>query len=519
VVKTVTVHSRADLFVQKSCRGIIAMIYSRRFVWVALIGAILIGPMGCSKKSTTVINADLPNLNDIATAPNTIQTAAKAVVRVRTARQSGTGFFISATGQLLTNNHVLGDTVCPVEGCYIEITFMHQKGQLLQQPMIVFAVPVAVDAGLDMAIVQLFNSPGGAKLDSPDYLTFNSQNSPSLIGKHITIVGHPEGYLKKWTDGVVINASGQWFQTTAYILPGDSGSPALDDEGKIVGLIHRGPTSQDLFTNNSANVYSIGTASEAIIAALTAPLPNTMILVTAATTTDNFLANDLVYLNARMTSVNTNGASVSALSLLGSVCDTALARTDFMSPDDLQSALLPCYDAQTWIECRADGSTIPYGVVCPAGSDATDWENRFKSINQLWLNMNGQIDYYSVSFAIARLQPTMNAGTTAGAQALQQAIAGPKPVLDYLLANYLAAFNINSFNNSSIKDFIVNYQNGLHYELQATSIAAAGDWLWYYNWINKKDLLSLLSNLHSDPDVSLGTKLYVEELQYQLNAL
>lgn len=499
----------------------IPMIFRYQFVLFAVTGAMLIILFGCSKNTTTVNNnADLPNLNDIVTAPDAIQTAARAVVRIRTAGQSGTGFFISATGQLLTNNHVLGDTVCPVEGCYIGITFLHQKGQPVQQPVNVFAVPVAVNAGLDMALVQLYNSPGGTELNSPDYLTFNSQSSSSLIGKHITIVGHPEGCLKKWTDGVVVNASGQWFQSTAYILPGDSGSPVLDDDGNIVGLIHRGPGSEDLFTTNSANMFSIGTASEAIMAALTAPLPNTMIFISAATTTADFLANDLVYLNAHATSVNTSGTSTAALSLLGNACDAAQARTDFISPDDLQSALLPCYQAETWIECRTDISSGPYGAVCPTGSDATNWANRFKGINQLRNNMNGQIDYSSVSFAIARLQPTMSAGTNAGAQALQQAIGGPnQPVLDYLLASYLAAFNITSYNNSNIKDFVVNYQTGLHYELQATNIVSAGDWLWYYNWINKNDMVYILTSLHADPNVSLGTKLSVEELQYELNVL
>jgi hypothetical protein len=495
------------------------IILSRKLVWLAVISALLAFSPGCSRDTTVVNNADLPRLNDVLTAPASIQTAAKAVVRIRTARQSATGFFISATGRLLTNNHVLGDTVCPIEGCSVEITFMRQRGQALLKPVIVFAVPEAMNAGLDMAVVQLYDRRGGAKLDSPDYLTFHSQDSASLIGKHVTIVGHPEGRLKKWTDGVVVDASGKWFQTTAYILPGDSGSPVLDDEGQIVGLIHRSPDSQDLFTTNGANLYSIGSASAAIIAAMTAPLPGTMISVAAATTSTDFLADDLVYLNAHATTVNADGASVSALSLLGKACDDALARHDFTSPDDMDRALSPCYHAQTWIDCRMDASAVSYGVVCPTGSEATDWANRFQGVNQLWLAMNGKIDYYDVSFSHARLQPSMNTGETAGAQALQQAIAGPDPVLDYLLASYLAAFNIGSYRDSAIKDYVVNYQNVLHYELYATDIANAGNWLYYHNKLDKNDFLSLLSGLYSDPNVSTGTKLYIEDVQYQLHAL
>jgi S1-C subfamily serine protease len=94
-------------------------------------------------------NANLPKMNDIVTAPAPIQAAAKSVVRIRTARQSATGFFISATGLLLTNNHVLGNSVCATEGCYAQVTFMYQRGEPLPQPITVFVMPVSVDVGLD----------------------------------------------------------------------------------------------------------------------------------------------------------------------------------------------------------------------------------------------------------------------------------------------------------------------------------------------------------------------------------
>lgn len=51
--------------------------------------------------------------------------------------------------------------------------------------------------------------------------------------------------------------------------------------------------------------------------------------------------------------------------MLGDACDAALARTSFVSPDDLTAALQRCNDALTWIECRADGLPAFYGTVCP----------------------------------------------------------------------------------------------------------------------------------------------------------
>ena len=475
---------------------------------------------GTSASSSSSSNVHFPSFNDITAAPAAIQTAAKAVVRVETAWTSASGSFISATGLLLTNNHVLGDAVCPLEGCYIEVTFMHQRGAARQQPYIVFAVPFAVDVGMDMAVVQLYDQPSGPMLSSPAYLTVNAQDPSSLIGRHVTIVGHPEGALKKWTDGVVVDASGKWITSTAYTLPGDSGSPMLDDNGEIVGLLHRGPGSEDLFAADQVNVYSIGTASAPIATALAAPtLPSTVISIDATTTAADFVANDFVYLNAHTSSVNVSGLATNALTLLGQACDAALARNDFQSPDDLDAALTPCYHAEAWIDCRSDATPVSYGVVCPSGVNNQNWANRWQAANQLSVAMNGQVDYYAVSFPIARLQSTSVAGIAAGATSLQQALAGPAPSLDFELANYLAAFNISSYTGKNIENYVVNYKSVLHYELEARYAAYASGWLYYFGLLSKSDLVTLLTQLYDDSNTDVGTKLYVEDFEYNLGAL
>ncbi|OGU13197.1 MAG: hypothetical protein A2076_07990 [Geobacteraceae bacterium GWC2_53_11] len=494
----------------------------RHGLLLALTAALLTLLTGCGDDVTNITNvnnADLPGLNDITTAPPAIQTAAKAVVRIHTAGSYATGFYVSSTGQLLTNDHVLGDSVCPSEGCYVEITTMHQKGATRIDPVTYFAVPNAVDVGLDMALVQLYTTKGGSKINTPDYLTLASRTPASLLGTHVTIVGHPEGNLKKWTDGLVANASSKWFQATAFVLPGDSGSPVLDDNGQVVGLIHRGPASLDLFTTNSANVSAICTASAPILAAMTSttPLPTTMISVTTATTADKFLANNLLYLNARVNSIT--GVTTSPLNLLGTACDAGLARQDYTSPDDLYDGLTPCYDAQIWIECRTDIGSEPYGGVCPTGSDATAWENRFKAINQRWLDMTGEPDYDSVTFGMASLKSSFYLGQAAGAVELQKIVTATAPVLDPSLAYYMAAFNLPTYSGVTIKDYLVNYRNVLHYELSDDSIAFGFRWLNINQKLPWNDMLSLLTGLYNDPDVSLGTRLAIEDLQYELGAL
>src|SRR6185369_11789863 len=117
----------------------------------------------------------------------------------------------------------------------------------------------------------------------------------------------------------------------------------------------------------------------------------------------------------------------------GAACDAAPARQDYSSPEDMDAALTPCYHAQTWIECRSDASAEPYGVVCPGGSDLTAWGIRFREVNQRWVDMTGQPDYYSTSFAIAKLQPNRLSGVSAGARELRQAVNAAAPALDLSL--------------------------------------------------------------------------------------
>ena len=389
----------------------------------------------------------------------------------------------------------------------------------MQDPKPTYAKPVAVDVGLDMAVLQLFDTDKTTQLDTPDYLSFDSQSPAELLDEHVTIVGHPEGNLKKWTEGVVVDTSGDWFTCTAYTLPGDSGSPILNDDGLIVGLIHRGPQSLDLITDNGINVYSVGSASAPISSALNDSLPSTMVSNVASTTMAKFLANDYVYINSNTRTVTIDGNSVSPLSFLGQACDTALGRTDFTSPDDLAMALQPCYDATTWIGCRSDMPAPPYGAVCPAAADQTAWTTRFHNANNLQIAMNDLPDYYLASYAVAELQSSVAAGHTAGAASLQQLLKDTTPTLDFQLAYFLAAFDVDSYASTNISDYITGYKQVSHYELQASYIAYGATWLMGNGHISSGAMLALLKSLMNDSGVSIGDKLSIEDALYEMGAL
>jgi hypothetical protein len=472
--------------------------------------------LGCSASQA---GDTLPSFNDLTSASPAIRGAARGVVRVTTANGIATGSFVSASGLLLTNNHVLGDTVCPVEGCYLQLTEMHQRGEPIQQAQVVFGVPVTVDVGLDVALVQLYSFSGGPELSTPDYLTLRPIGLDAMLGQHVTVVGHPEGYLKKWTDGVVVDLLGSWFLSTAFILPGDSGSPALDDDGNLIGLVHRAPTGEDLITSDGVQVYSLGTAYASVAAVEGAPLPPEMISIAAATTQTVAVSDNLVYLNAHVSTVTVETGSATLLSLLASACDAGLAE-EYESPEDLDAKLAPCYEVQeSWIECRMDATPVPQGVLCPSQVDATAWANRYQSVNQRWIEMNGRLYLDGLSFGVAQLSDSVVDGFAAGAESLQQALSASQPLLDFDLAYYLAAFGIASYGGNDIGAYVKGYAATPGYELQAANIAGAAMWLYSHDLVDRTSALSVLSQLHDDPNVSVGAKLYIEDMEYYEGAL
>jgi hypothetical protein len=478
--------------------------------------------LACSGVLAACSNGDvvqLPSFGNISDAPPSIQSAAQAVVRIRTAGAYATGSFISPDGILLTNNHVLGVDVCPQEGCYAQVSFMHQLHADPQDPQTVFFVPLAVDVGLDVAVLQAYAAPGSASLNTPHYLTLASHDAGSLRGMHVYVVGHPEGRLKKWTQGQIVDSDGAWVTLTAYSLPGSSGSPILDEQGHAVAILHRGPSAQDLISNRGVNEYSVGSASASVIQALSAPLPPAMVSVRASSSDADVVHHQLVYLNAREENATVNGSPTPVLSILGDACDTGLAQTAFASPDDLGAAVDPCVQAVLWIECRSDEMmTVSTGFgVCPPAADA--WQSRYKNVYDHWVALNGQLMLDMVSFGPAALAHSKAEGTASGAEKLGAALQFSGPPLDFNIAAYLAAFNIDSYGGTRIVDFLHGYAKSPGYALSGEDIAATALWLSQNGQLSGPDTVSFLKTLAGDEHLDIGAKLFIENVLYQSHAL
>jgi S1-C subfamily serine protease len=143
----------------------------------------------------------------------------------KTGSYTGTGFVISATGQIITNHHV-------IDGCIGDI-----KGNLTGSAPSTLRV-VSSDPANDLALLQ-----GPADT----FKRFAKIRDRSIrSGDGVTVIGFPfHGLLTSdftVTTGIVSTLSGikndsRFLQISAAVQPGNSGGPLLDSSGQIVGMV------------------------------------------------------------------------------------------------------------------------------------------------------------------------------------------------------------------------------------------------------------------------------------------
>ena len=137
------------------------------------------------------------------------------------ARSSGTGFAVSLSGNILTNNHVVKDC-----------------GEIRLPATGKTAKFVVADEANDLAVIKL---EGGVKSAATIY-----QPDDLKQGEQVVVFGYPlEGYLPSTgniTQGIVSALAGpnnntSIIQITAPIQPGSSGGPVLNLKGQVVGVV------------------------------------------------------------------------------------------------------------------------------------------------------------------------------------------------------------------------------------------------------------------------------------------
>jgi serine protease Do len=147
---------------------------------------------------------------------------------------AGSGFVISADGYVVTNNHVVRNAT--------KVTVALDNGDEYT------ATVVGTDERTDLAVVKLEGVS-----DLP-FVTF-AEDSPR-VGDWVVAVGNPFGFGGSVTAGIVSalgrdvqgSAYGDFLQIDAAINTGNSGGPAFNMKGEVVGV------NSEIYTPNGGNV-------------------------------------------------------------------------------------------------------------------------------------------------------------------------------------------------------------------------------------------------------------------------
>jgi len=145
-------------------------------------------------------------------------------------RGHGSGFIYDPSGFILTNHHV-------VEGA-AQITVRLQDGRSFPAQLVdyvrraEYACPPRVVRWVDAAVL---------KIEATNLPTIPLGDSDTLRqGQELLVLGYPGGVGTEEvsvTRGIVGAVRSGWFQTDATMMPGNSGGPVIDRQGKVVGLV------------------------------------------------------------------------------------------------------------------------------------------------------------------------------------------------------------------------------------------------------------------------------------------
>ena len=165
------------------------------------------------------------------------------VLPYQNAQAAGTGMVLTASGQVLTNYHV-------VEGAGTITVTVATTGQSYQ------ASVVGTDPSNDVALLQLTGAAG--------LTTVKVDDDQAQVGDAVTAVGNAggtgtltaaAGTISSLTSSVTAASEGSssgtetlasMIETTADVVSGDSGGPLFDAEGEVVGIDTAASTGSEI---------------------------------------------------------------------------------------------------------------------------------------------------------------------------------------------------------------------------------------------------------------------------------
>ncbi len=159
-------------------------------------------------------------------------------------KASGSGFFISTTGIVATNAHVIEDA------SKIELIIANELGTFTYKAKVLLT-----DSKNDVALIQVDDASFKGLSTLPYSLAEKTD-----VGEKVFTIGYPlndiMGTNYKVTDGIISSKSGiaddvRYYQISVPVQPGNSGGPLFNKDGNVIGI-----------TSAKLNSKAVGTSIE-----------------------------------------------------------------------------------------------------------------------------------------------------------------------------------------------------------------------------------------------------------------
>jgi TPR repeat protein len=218
-------------------------------------------------------------------------------------RSSGTGFFVTSDGYFVTAHHVVSDA---------------SRVVIKTKVIALAATVVKIDKANDLALLKVIGAyPPAIGTNRASYLNRDARlsgvaskfrplpivdSSGIKLGDSISTLGFPnldlQGSEAKFTRGEINSLTGikddaHFFQISAQIQPGNSGSPLLDRSGNVIGIVQSslGGLSQLLTTGTVPQNVNYALKSSYLLAFLKG-VPGITLAGNAATETADWVADE-----------------------------------------------------------------------------------------------------------------------------------------------------------------------------------------------------------------------------------
>ena len=183
---------------------------------------------------------------------------APTVAKPKQVGGSGTGFFVSSSGLIVTNHHV-------IEGA-TEILVTVPTGEQIK------AQVISKSASTDLAVLKI-------DYETDNYLNFASPGAAD-IGDDVFTLGFPIsdilGKEVKYSEGVINSLSGiqgdaTFFQISVPIQPGNSGGPLVNQAGDVVGIVTATAAVEEFYKATGSLPQNVNWAVKGAYASLILP--------------------------------------------------------------------------------------------------------------------------------------------------------------------------------------------------------------------------------------------------------